>query len=140
MLSQSSCFVGWFDFWLQKLAFPYRQWKNQLPEQANETNTLINQLVSILLTGSNKSRTTDSNEAFFVIEIQLGLTRQIKQINSGEFGKFLAKTISTLFGTVSPLSMFSIIQLCSTFTKNYAFMFTSQTFFGIGIWIWAANN
>jgi hypothetical protein len=102
-----------------------------LPEQANETNTLINQLVSILLTGFNKSRTTDSNEAFFVIEIQLGLTRQIKQINSGEFGKFLAKTISTHFGTVSPLSMFSIIQLL-LLQKTMPLYLHPKHFLGLG--------
>ena len=39
----------------------------------------------------------------------LGLSRQIGQTNSGAFGVFLAPNIAN-FGTMSTLSMFSIIQ------------------------------
>ena len=51
----------------------------------------------------------------------------------GIWGTF-GRTISTHFGTVSPLSMFSIIQPLYL-KKNYAFISTSQTF----IWDWDLN-
>ena len=54
----------------------------------------------------------------------------------GIFGR----TISTHFGTVSSLSMFSIIQ--PLFLQKNTFISTSKYLFGIGVWIWicAAKN
>ena len=59
------------------------------------------------------------NGAFFSLKSRtFGLKRQIGKINSEAFGVFSAKLhISTHFGTVSPLSMFSIIQLL--FLRKY---------------------
>ena len=51
----------------------------------------------------------------------------------GIWGIF-SQTISTHFGTVSPLSMFSIIS-----TKKNKPLYP-RYLFGIGIWIWAAKN
>ena len=48
--------------------------------------------------------------AFFFIEIP-NLGRQFWQINFGAFEVLFIQFISTLFGTVSPLSIFSINQL-----------------------------
>ena len=54
------------------------------------------------------------NEAFFHRNPKLlGLGRQFGQINFGVFGVFLAH-----FGTVTPLSMFSINQLHIIFIKK----------------------
>ena len=51
------------------------------------------------------------NEAFFHWNPKLlALGRQIRQINSGAFGGIFVKTIRAHFGTVSLLSMFSIMQ------------------------------
>ena len=82
------------------------------------------------------------NEAFFHRNPKLlGLDRQFGQTIWadkfrgiwGIFGWF----ISTHFGTVSPLSMFSINQPLFLQTPLYP---NSKHLFGIGIWIWAAKN
>ena len=81
-----------------------------------------------------------SNEGFFHWNAELlGLGRPIGQMNSGAFGVFFGQTITTHFGTVSPLSMFSIIQ--PLFLQETKPLYPhSKYLFGIGIWIWAANN
>ena len=52
------------------------------------------------------------------------------------------QTISTHFGTMSALSMFSIIQpLFQQKTKSLLALYPHPKYlFGIGIWIWAAKN
>ena len=66
----------------------------------------------------------------------LGFGRQVGQINSGAFGVILSKTISTHFGTLSPLSMIFIIPP-SFLQKTKIF---NKYLFEIGIWIWAPKN
>ena len=80
------------------------------------------------------------NEAFFHWNPELlGLCRQIVQINSVVFGGIFGQTFSTYFGTVSPLSMFSIIQ--PIFLQKTTPLYPHPKYlFGIGIWIWAAKN
>ena len=65
------------------------------------------------------------NEAFY-IEIPMGLGKQTGQINSGAFSDIFGHTISTHFGTVSPLSMYSIIQ--PLFLQKTKPLSTSQIF------------
>ena len=56
----------------------------------------------------------------------------------GIWGIF-SQTISTHFGTASPLSMFSIIQ--PLFLQKTKPLYPHPKYlFGIGIWIWAAKN
>ena len=56
----------------------------------------------------------------------------------GIWGTF-GRTISTHFGTVSPLSMFSIIQ--PLFLQKTKPLYPHPKYlFGIGIWIWATKN
>ena len=50
------------------------------------------------------------NEAFFSLKSQTFGLGQFGQIDFGAFGVFLNRFISIHFGTVSPLSMFSINQ------------------------------
>ena len=74
------------------------------------------------------------NEAFFSLKF-----RTFGQINSGAFGIFFGWTISTHFGTVSPLSMFSIIQ--PLFLQKSKLLYPHpKSLFGIEIWIWTAKN
>ena len=69
----------------------------------------------------------------------LNLGRQIGQISFGAFGEFSAELLSTHFGTVSPLSIFSIIQ--SLFLKKTKLLYSHPKYlFGIGIWIWATKK
>ena len=57
---------------------------------------------------------------------------KIEQIHSGAFGGIFSQTISTYFGTVSPLSMFSIIQ--SLFIQKTKPLYPHPNYlFGIGI-------
>ena len=79
------------------------------------------------------------NEPFF-IEIQnfLALADKLADKFLGILG-ICGPTISTHFCTVSPLSMFSIIQ--PVFLQKTKPLYPNPKYlFGIGIWIWAAKN
>ena len=65
----------------------------------------------------------------------LGLGRQIGQINSEAFGVF--SNISTHFGSMKPLSMFSKTIISTKTKPSYPH---PKYLFGIEIWIWAAKN
>ena len=65
--------------------------------------TVVEQLMFVACLGSQQARTTDTQrELFFESPNLLGLGRQI--------GPIFGQIISTHFGTVSPLLIFSIIQ------------------------------
>ena len=78
-----------------------------------------------------------ANEAFFHWNPEiLGLGRQIEQINYRAFGVFSAElSAPILVHTVSPFSMFSIIQ--PLFLQKTKLLYPHPKYsFGIGIWIW----
>ena len=83
------------------------------------------------------ARTTDAQWSLFSLKSRtfwLGQTNWADKFRG--IWVIFGQTISTHFGTVSPLSMFSIIQpLFLQKTRP----FTSHLF-GIGIWIWAEKN
>ena len=85
-------------------------------------------------------RTTDAQWSIFTSKSRtfgLGQTNWADKF-WGIWGIF-GQTISTHFGTVSPLSMFSIIQ--PLFLQKTKPLYPNPKYlFGIGIWIWAAKN
>ena len=92
------------------------------------------------LKGGQNHGLRPANEAFFSSKYQtigLGQTIWADKFWSiwGIFGRF----ISPHFGTASPLSMFSINQ--PSFLQNTKPLYSNPKYlFGIGIWIWAAEN
>ena len=87
-----------------------------------------------------KARTTDAQWSLVSLKSQtfwLGQTNWPDQF-WGIWGIF-GQTISTHFGTVSPLSMFSIIQ--PLFLQKTKSLYSHPKYlFGIGIQLWAAKN
>jgi hypothetical protein len=82
--------------------------------------------------------------AFFQKSWTFGLGQTFWAKIWGIWGIF-GMTISTYFGTVSSLSMFSIIQpLFLQKTKSLyptpKYLFGSEYLFGSGVWFWAAKN
>ena len=86
------------------------------------------------------TRTTDAQWSLFSLKSRTFGFGQTNWANEfwGIWGTF-GRTISTHFGAVSPLSMFSIIQ--PLFLQKTKPLYTHPKYlFGIGIWIWAAKN
>ena len=87
------------------------------------------------------SRTMDTQREFFFENPKLlGLGRQIVPKISGAFGGIFGWFISTHFGNVSPLSMFSNNQPLFLQKKLSLSYPNAKYLFGIEIWIWAAKN
>jgi hypothetical protein len=95
---------------------------------------------SLPLAGPHGLRTP--KEAFFYRKSQ---TFGLGQTNWADkfwvfWGLFFGRFISAHFGTVSPLSSFSITQPFYSYKKTKPLYPNPKYLIGIGIWIWAAKN
>ena len=85
-------------------------------------------------------QTTDAQWSLFSSKSQtFGLGQTIWVDTFWGIWGIFSRTISTHFGTVSPLSMFFIIQPL-ILRKTKPLYPHPKYLFGIGIWIWAAKN
>ena len=105
-----------------------------LSEKGNQTFIAI-----FVFFASPKARTMDTQRDFFWKSQTFGLGQTNWAKKFGGIWGIFSRIISTHFGTVSPLSMFSTNQ--PLFLQKTKPLYPNPKYlFGIGIWIWAAKN
>ena len=145
---------GVFWKWLERCTFILlKNHVKLLQKQNNKRNVFVkkswmehlldsecrNGAFKVFKAATCKPRTTDIWVSFFQKSLTFGLGRTFWEKHFWGLWSIFGRTISTHFGNVSTLSIFSIIQ--PLFLQKTKLLYPIHIYsFGSGIWIWAANN